>query len=152
MSRCQCVSRNHFVQQQIPERNVEQAETDYDKSHYRTAPKGNPQSGIQRTACRIGCTGWCISCRFHPQKTGKAGKETTRQESDRHPSILNVETVGHDWKQNDQPQKHPAYNLVLLFQVRHSAFAHSSGNFYHLGSTFTLLHHLLMEVISKAEG
>ena len=57
MSRCQCVSRNHFVQQQIPERNVEQAETDYDKSHYRTAPKGNPQSGIQRTACRIGCTG-----------------------------------------------------------------------------------------------
>ena len=30
--------------------------------------------------------------------------------------------------------------------------AYRSGYFYHLGSTFTLFHHLLMEVISKTEG
>ena len=47
MSRCQCVGGNHRIQQQIPERYIEQPQSDYYESHYRTTAESDSQSGVQ---------------------------------------------------------------------------------------------------------
>ena len=152
MSRSQYIRRNGPIQQQIPERYIKKAETYHHQSHHCPATKCNPQPGIQRFTSRICRTGRGISSCLHPQESRQSGEKTSCKKSNRYPRILYLKAIGHNWKQYYQTEEHPPHNLILLFQIRHGTFAHSSSNLNHLRSTFTLFHHLLMKIISKAES
>ena len=151
MGGCHHILRNHCIQQQIPERYIKQTKANHDQSHHRTAAESHSQSGIQRTAGCIGSTRRSVCSRLHAQKAGESGEESSGKESNRHPGVLHSETVCHNGEKDNQPQKYPAHNLVLLAKVRHSTFAHSSGNLNHLRRTLTLFHHLTMEIPGKTK-
>ena len=63
-----------------------------------------------------------------------------------------MEAVGHDGEHDGQTHEHDTHNFVLLFQIRHSPLAHSGGNFHHLGSAFTFLQHLPVEIPGKEQS
>ena len=64
--------------------------------------------------------------------------------SDRHLYLTSLQKL-------QKSQKHPSHNLILLTEIGHGAFAHSSGNLNHLRSSLTLFHHLTMEIPGKAK-
>ena len=93
-----------------------------------------------------------LALTWHPDfAAGRSAIFTVRRDAD-DPTILYIETISHNSEKDHKSQKYPANYLILLFQIRHRAFSHSGGNLYHLRSTLTLFHHLLMEIISKAES
>ena len=151
VSGCQSIGGNHRIEQQIPERDVEQAQPHYDQSHHRPAAEGDAQASVQRLPCGIGRTRRGISGGFHAEKARKAGEETARKEGYRHPRILHAEAVGHDGEEDDQPEEDPTHDLVLLPQVGHGAPAHGRGYLLHLRSALTLTHHLPVKVPGKGQ-
>ena len=152
MGRGQCVRRNHGIQQQVPEGNVEQSESDHYQSHDRSATESDAQTAVQRGACGIGGTCGSIGSGLHAQESGKSGEESAGQEGYRYPMVLYIEAVGHDGEQDYQSEEDHPDDFVLLFQVRHGAFAYGGGNLHHLRSSFALFHHLAVEVPGKTEG
>ena len=151
MGGCHHIHRDNCVEQQIPERNVEQAEPHYNQSHYRAAAESDTQTRVQRVARGIRRTRRSIRSRLHSEKSGKTGEESACKESYRNPRVLHSEAVSHNREENHQPQEHPAHNLILLTEIGHGAFAHGSGNLNHLRSSLTLFHHLTVEIPGKAK-
>ena len=47
MGGCHHIHRNYRIEQQIPERNIEQAKPDHNEPHHRTTAESNTQTGIQ---------------------------------------------------------------------------------------------------------
>ena len=151
VSGCQSIGGNHRIEQQIPERDVEQAQPHYDQPHHRPAAEGDAQASVQRLPCGIGRTRRGLCGGLHAEKARKAGEETTRKEGYGHPRILQAEAVGHDGEEDDQPEEDPTHNLVLLPQVGHGAPAHGRGYLLHLRSALTLTHHLPVKVPGKGQ-
>ena len=145
------VGRDKGIEKEIPERDVEQAEADNDQSHDRTAAESHAQSFVQGVTGSVGSTCRCVGRRFHTQKAGKSGEESSGEECYRYPRVLQVEAVGHDRKQHDECQKDQSHDFVLLFQVRHGTLAHMRGDFLHDRCAFTFFHHLAVEVPSQQQ-
>ena len=151
-----CCDRNKsvgikLIEHNKPDGNIEQSQANNSQSHHSTRAEGNLQTGIQALASRIGSSGRGIGSGFHTEESGQSGKETTRQESKRHPWVLYVQDIGHESKQQTEHGKHNADNLILLFEIGHSTFTHIKSNLLHAGSAFIRLHHPGKEIIRHTQ-
>ena len=65
LGRSERIFRNDGIQQQIPERDVQQSQADNDESHHRAATEGDAQTAVERFACSVSRTCRRISGSLH---------------------------------------------------------------------------------------
>ena len=68
VSGCQSIGGYDRIQQQIPERDVEQAQPHDDQSHHRPAAEGDAQASVERLPCGIGRTRRGLCGGLHAEK------------------------------------------------------------------------------------
>ena len=145
------VFRYAVLQQQIPERDVEQAKSYNDQPHYCPAPESDPQAFVERVARGVGCPRRSVCGGLHAEIARKSGKESAGQKRYRNPVVLQVESVCHDGKEDDQADENHGHHFILLFQIRHGTRPHVQGDAFHCRSAFAFGFHLPVEVPGKQE-
>ena len=147
----EAVALVEIVQYNKPDGDVEQTETHHRETHHGTRTEGNLQTCIQTLTGSVGRTGRGVGGGLHAEETCQSGEETSREEGKRHPGILYVQAVCHEGKEGTEHHKHDGDDLVLLFQIGHSAIAHIECNFFHTRRTLVGRHHLTEEEVRHAQ-
>ena len=142
---------DQFVQNQVPQGDVQQTEADNDQSHDRTGTECDSQAFIQAFAGALSGTGGRIGGGFHTEETAQAAEKSASQECDGNKGVLHafVRQKCEDRQQHNEDQ---CYDLVLAEQIRIRTFTHVRGNFDHGFGAFRGAHHLLIEVDGKAQS
>ena len=146
------VSIDKMIQDEIPYRNIQQAESHHRQTHDGTGAEGKLKTGVERAAGGIGSPAGSVGGGLHSDETGQAGEESSGEECKGHPPVLDSETVGKDGKEDGQNDEHDGHHLVLLLEIGHGALADVGGNLTHGGRTLVLLEHPSIEIIGKAQG
>ena len=120
-----------MVQDQIPERDVEQTEAHDDQSHHGAAAESDLQSAVKRLPGGIGRTGRGIGRGLHAEEAGQAREETARKEGEGNPRVLHAGTVGQVGEEERQQDEDHQHDVVLLFEVGHGSLADVRGNLAH---------------------
>ncbi len=82
---------NQFIKDQIPQRDIQQPESHYNKAHNRTAAKGYLQAAIQALTGTLGRAGRGVRSRLHTQKTTQTAEKPAGQKSHRNEWVLNAQ-------------------------------------------------------------
>ena len=119
-----------IIQNEIPERNIQQGKTNDHQTHDGPASESHLQALIEGTAGSM-----CGACRgisgcFHTQKAGQTREESPGQEGKRYPIVLQTE-ISHGGKNQGQYYKYYGDDLVLLLEIGHRSFSYKTGNFFH---------------------
>ena len=133
-----CVDQ--FVEDQIPGCDVEKSESDHHESHDRSGTERNLESAVETfTGSLSGSAGSSRRC-FHAEESAKPGEESARQERNRYKRILNTANRKNqkDYEEDDENKPHPG---ILLFQIRHGAFADISRDLFHACVSFRSFDH-----------
>ena len=139
------------TEHQEPDRNVEQSQSDNRQTHYGTRTEGDLQSGIHALAGSVSCTCRGVSGGLHAEETCQTREETTCEECERYPGVLNVQAIGHESEERTEHHKDDANDLVLLLEVGHSTFAHIECNLFHSRRTLISLHQTAEEEIRHTQ-
>ena len=137
-------SEEKFVENEIPQADVEQAKADNYQTHDRAGTESNLQTGIQTGAACLSRTAGGVGRGTHTDITAETGEETACEERYRNKRILDAE-IGENRKDHKEDYKYNEYHFVLTFEVSHCAFAHESGDFLHFCRAGIRFHHLLIE-------
>ena len=137
------------AQNKPPDGDIQQAQPHDGEPHDGTAAEGHFESGVETAHGGVGRAPGSISGGFHTHEAGQAGEEAAGKESERYPGVLYAEPIGQDGEKHSQHRKNNNHYLVLLFQVRHGAFAHILGNLLHGRRALPFLHHLMEEPPGK---
>ena len=135
---------DQFVENQVPQTDVEQAEADHHHAHHRAGTERDLQAAVQPLAGRLRGPVGSAGRGFHADIAAEAGEETAGQERDRHKGILHLEDRQHR-EDHEQHEEHHAHHLVLAVKVSHRAFADVPGDLLHPVGTFIGGDHFLVE-------
>lgn len=98
----------------------------------------------------ISGTSRSIRSGLHAEETGQTREETTCKECEPYPTVLEVKQRHYE-EQYGEDDEHDADNLVLLFQIGHSALTDVSSDFAHCRSTFIFFQHSAIEEKCKTQ-
>ena len=133
------------VEDQVPERDIEQAEAHDDQSHDGAAAEGDLQAAVERLARRMGRAGRGVGCGLHAEETRKPREEPARQEGEGHPRVLHAGTVGQVGEQKRQGDEDDRDDLVLLAQIGHRPLADMCRDLTHALRALVLTLHPRVE-------
>ena len=139
------------IQNDVPQRDIQQTETHYGKSHDGARTEGQLKAGVQRASGGIGGPAGSVCRSLHADESRQAGEESAGQECEGHPVVLHVEAVGQDCEEYRQDDEHDGHHLVLLFEIGHGALADVSRNLSHGRRTLVLLEHFPVKIEGKSQ-
>ena len=141
---------DEFVENDVPQADVEQTQAHHDQTHHRSRTKGDPQTMIEILTGTLGRPGGGIRRGAHAEIPAQAAEQTPGQEGDGNKGILNAEKRQHG--QNDrEAEKDHRHDLVLAKQIRHGTLAHVAGDLFHAVVALAGPHHILIEVPGHTE-
>ena len=133
------------VQNQIPERNVEQSEAHDHEPHDGAAAEGDLQAAVERLPRGVGRTGRGIGRGLHAEEASQAREEAAREEGEGNPRVLHARAVSQVGEEERQDEEDDEDDLVLLAQVGHGALADMRGDFAHTLRALVLALHPRVE-------
>ena len=119
--------------------------------HHCTRAECDLEAGVEAASCGVGSTAGCVGSGFHSDKSGKSGEESSREEGERYPRVLDVEAISKDGEEYGQDGKDYNDYLVLLFEVCHCTFANILRYLAHSGRSFIFFFHLAIEYRSESQ-
>ena len=143
---------DEIFEDDVPERNVEQAQPHYDQPHHRAAAECDLQAAVERLARGVGRTRRSVGRGLHAEIAGQSRKESARQEGEGHPRVLHPGAVGQIGEKQRQHHEYDGDDLVLLAQVGHGAPAHVPGDLAHARRAFILALHRTVKRPSQQQG
>ena len=143
---------DEMVQNDVPERNVEQAEAHDHQSHHRTAAEGDLQAAVQRLPRGIGRTGRSVGRGLHAEVARKPREKAAGDEGEGNPAVLHPGAISQPGEKQRQRRKDDADDLVLLAQVGHGALAHVRGDLAHARRTLVLALHQAVKRPCEGQG
>ena len=139
------------IQNDVPQRDIQQTETHYGKSHDGTRAEGQLKTGVQRAAGGIGRSSRSVCCGLHTYEAGESGKESSGEESERNPVVLHIEAIGQNGEEYGKNDEHYSHHLILLLEICHGPFADMGSYLSHGRSALVLLEHSSVKVESKSQ-
>ena len=137
------------IEHDPPDADVQQAEAHDGQAHDGAGAERELEAAVQRALGGIGrpCRGVC--CRAHAHVSCQTGEETAGEECERHPGVLDVQSVGEEREQKRQDNEYDDNDFVLLLEIGHCPFAHILCDLFHGRGAFVFLLHLLEEDIRE---
>jgi len=142
---------DQVIEDPVPERDVQQAESHHDQAHHRAGAEGHLEAAVEALTGPLGGPGRGLGGRVHAQEPAQAAEEPTGQEGHRHEGVLDAE-VGQDPEDDHQDHKDHGYDPVLPEQIGKGPLADVRGNLQHRGVACRCAHHLLVEVVGEDQG
>ena len=142
----------HSIEDKPPYGYVQKPQADDGETHDGSAPERDPESSVEGFPDGVGSPGGCISRSPHSDESRKAGEESSRQESERHPGILKIESVGHYCEDNRKDDENDGDDLILLLEIGHRSFPHVLCDFFHRRGSLIFFPHLAVEKPGKEKG
>ena len=137
------------VEQDVPQGYVKQAEAHYGETHYRTAAEGYLEARVERAPGGVGRAAGREGGRAHAYIARETGEETTGEECEGHPLVLDVEYVCEHGEEHREHGEHDDDDLVLLPEICHGALTDVLGDLFHGGSPFVFPAHLAVENVRE---
>ena len=134
-----------MIENNVPERNVKQAKAHDGETHYGTGTESDLKAGVEGLARGGSCPAGGEGGGLHSYETGQPGEESSGKEGKWNPAVLDMENIGKHCEEHSKHHEDNAYDLVLLFEIGHCAFAHELRYLTHCRSSFILFFHLGIE-------
>ena len=137
------------IQHDPPDADVQQAEAHDGQAHHGAGAEREFEAAVQRALSGVGrpCRGICGCAHAHVAR--QTGEETAGEECERHPGILDVQSVRQEREQERQNDKYYDNDFVLLLEIGHCPFAHILCDLFHGRGAFVFFLHLLEEDVSE---
>ena len=119
------------VQDEIPRGDVEKAEPDHGEAHDRAGPERHLKAAVQAFARALRRAAGRARGGLHAHESAEAGEEAAGQKRDRDEGVLELQDR-QDREDHEEDGEDDADARILLFQVRHRAVAHVSGDLLHV--------------------
>ena len=139
------------VQDDIPERNIEQPQPHDDQPHHGSAAECDTQPAVERLLRRMCRPRRGIGGGLHAEETRQSRKEPAREESEGNPRVLHAGDVGQIGEKKRQHDEDDRDDLVLLAQIGHCARTDMAGDLAHSLRAFALTFHLPIKRIGETE-
>jgi len=89
---------DEVIEDKKPDRDVEEGQAHDDEAHDCATAEGEPKAGVERFARGIGHPCGRIRCCLHSEEACEAREKTACEEGERHPLVLQVQTVSQPCK------------------------------------------------------
>jgi len=142
---------DELVEDQVPQRDVEQTEAHHDQAHDGAGPEGHLQTAVEAFAGALGGARGGGRCRLHPQKSAQAAEEAAGEEGHGDEWVLDA-FVRQKGEERHENRENHGDHTVLTSEVGIGAFTHVLGDLDHLLRARRSFDHLLVEVERKPQS
>ena len=129
-----------LVEDDEPQRDVEQAKADDDEAHHRAGAEGDLQAAVESLGGALGGAAGSVGRGLHADESAQAGEEAAGEEGDGHKGVLQAEQSERD-EDDAEDGEDDGDARILLLEVGHRPLADEAGDFLHaIGARRGLFH------------